>query len=138
MMTMIRPTTRYLRDPIIWTHALFMINVYLYGDKGYYIIGAMMFINALFSLFYHLSHEEDDTWEDLDRIFCRLTLGCIAWYLIKSCTMLQVILSIFWLLISLVILEMGNIKDYQIFHSLWHFMVFGGNLIVWSYLPALW
>lgn len=132
---MTKYTTRSFKDPIIWTHSFFGLNVYLYGDKGYYIIGAMLFLNSIFSLIYHISHEEDDTWEDLDKIFCRITLACISWQIIKHCTVLQVCLSIFWLLISLAVLELGNTVDYKLFHTLWHFMVFGGNLIVWSYLP---
>jgi hypothetical protein len=134
---MTQPITRSLKDPIVWTHGLFFFNMFLYIEKGYFVIAGVLFFNILFSLFYHLTHEEDDLWEDLDLIFCRITLGAIAWYVIKSCTMLQIILCVVWLLISLIFLELGRWSNYKIFHSLWHFMVFGGNLIVWSYLPLL-
>lgn len=135
---MTQPTTRSFKDPIVWTHSFLFGNVYLYGEKGYYIIGAVMFFNVIFSLAYHLSHEIDETYEDLDMIFCRITLGCISWYLLSSCSWLQISLSLIWLVASLIVLELGNVMDYRLFHSLWHFMVFGGNLIVWSYLPILW
>ena len=134
---MTKPITRSLKDPILWTHALFLINVYLYLNKGYYVLSVMLMINVVASYFYHLSSEKDEVCGDLDRISCRLSLMVIIWNLIVHCTWLQVFLSLLWLVISLIVLELGERKDYTIFHSLWHFMVFGGNIIVWSYLPIL-
>ena len=131
------PTTRSYKDPIVWTHLFMIGNVYLYAYKGFYILSISMMINIIGSVLYHLHHEADDFWEDVDVFMCRITLGCIAWYILQYCSWLQIILCVIWLLGSLVILELGNTLNYRIFHSLWHFMVFGGNLIVWSYLPFI-
>ena len=133
MMTTIKH--RKLTDPIMWTHGLFCVNSWLYYSSGYLILFIFLFFNTIFSSLHHYYHEEDKVWKLMDEINCKVSLAGIFWFTLKCCSLMEIGICILWLLISLVILEMGNIYDYRIFHSLWHFMVFGGNLIVWSYLP---
>lgn len=127
--------SRAISDPIIWTHALFLANSYLYFHNGYRILAVSLFINCILSLMHHLYHEESDFWQFADEVSCRISLGLISVFIIKYCSLVQIFYCVFWLFLSLILLELGTMYDYRKFHSLWHVAVFIGNLIVWNYLP---
>ena len=133
----INMTTRPVSDPIMWTHALLWANSYLYMSHGYVYLSIAIFFNVMFSWMYHRYTEDENIWCELDRVSCLISLGLIAWYICSLCSLLQIGLCVTWLGISLIILELGHTINYRIFHSLWHFMVFGGNVVVFSYLPPL-
>jgi len=132
-----KPIIRHFSDPIIWTHVLLFVNVVFYAYKSFFVIAGVMMINVVFSFLYHWTRETDEACGELDRVFCLVSLSTICWQLVQYCSILQMGLCLIWLLLSLCILEIGKHRDYSLFHSLWHFMVFGGNVIAWSYLPNL-
>lgn len=120
-------------DPIVYTHLLFVCNVILYVYTGFYLLGLVLFWNCVASYFYHRSNETNRFWKRADYIFCIISLILIFTYLISNASWLQVISCVIWLLFSLIIYKLGNV-NYTFFHSLWHWFVFGGNVLVWYVL----
>ncbi len=122
-------------DPLVYTHILFVANCALYASKYYWIICIVLLSNTIFSLLYHLSYEKDEVWCLYDQVSCRVSLACLFCYLIKYCSIYEIGCSVLWVLISLSVLELGRVWNYPMLHTIWHFMVFAGNIMLYCFLP---
>ena len=125
---------RKLSDPIMWTHLLFVVNAFLYASAGYDDIALLLFSNTVASAFYHRSNETDLAWKWIDQFFCWVTVSLILFVTYLLCTRIELIVLVLWLFGSLIVLRESQ-RHYEFLHSVWHFLVFGGNLIAWSFLP---
>ena len=124
---------RELLDPIISTHALFLLNSILYAIADYIVLALALFVSSICSFLYHLSHEVSLFWKRMDHLMCVVALTCIFYYLINFAHSSEVWICLSWLIFSLIIYKIGKI-NYQIFHTIWHLAVFVGNLLVWYIL----
>ena len=127
---------RPLRDPIIWTHAFFLINIGLYLSSTYKSIGVLFALSTFASFKYHRSYEISRWWRRADEILAQSTLAYIFAHATLCCSWKQIGLLVLWTLVSIVVWDEGR-RAYTLMHSLWHVLVFGGNVIAWSYLPPI-
>lgn len=125
---------RKFSDPIMWTHILFVVNAFLYAFSGYTSIALLLFLNTIASTFYHRSREKDKAWQSVDMFFCWATVLTILFSVYSLCNRVETIVLMLWLFGSLIVLHECE-RHYAALHSVWHFLVFGGNLIAWSFLP---
>lgn len=118
----------------MWTHLLFVVNAFLYAFSDYNQIAILLFLNTIASSFYHRSKEKDKAWQGVDMFFCWVTVLMILFTVYSLCTRIELIVLVLWLFGSLIVLRESE-RHYEFLHSVWHFLVFGGNLIAWSFLP---
>ena len=121
-------------DPIVSSHILLFVNCCLYSISGYWLLTIFLFCNVVLSLMYHRYAEENEAWGNGDFIFSHLTLICIFIHLLNYCDWLETLICAVWLILSLWVKDY-YFQSYRFFHTLWHVMVFLGNLIVWHFLP---
>ncbi len=124
---------RGLLDPLVSTHLLFVMNSIMYALSEYVVLSVVLLLCTICSFNYHLSKETDLMWKRLDHLMCVVSLVCIFSYLIVFATLYNVLICLGWLGLSLVVYKTGKI-NYEIFHTLWHFAVFVGNVLVWYVL----
>ena len=122
--------TRPYHDPIVSTHALFLLNAILYSIGGFFMLSFVLLLNTIASFLYHLSKETNTFWKKADHILCVTSLGFIFTYLILCSSSIEIMGCIVWLILSLVVYKAGRL-NYEIFHTLWHGCVFLGNVAVW-------
>ena len=125
---------RKFSDPIMWTHLLFVVNAFLYAFSDYGHIAILLFLNTIASTFYHRSREKDKAWQGVDMFFCWITVLAILFTVYSLCSRVEITVLLLWLFGSLIVWHEGD-KHYEVLHAIWHFLVFGGNLIAWSFLP---
>ena len=127
---------RPMKDPIMWTHAFFLVNILLYLTSAYASIGVLFALNTIASFMYHRTAETSKWWAKADKVLTHGTLAFILAYVFICCTAVQIALLLVWLVGSIIVWDEGR-RSYTVMHSLWHFLVFGGNVIAWSYLPPI-
>ena len=124
---------RNLLDPIVSTHALFLLNSVLYGLSEFFVLSVALFVSTICSFLYHLSSETSVFWKRADHSMCVVALVCIFTHLIAFVPLSQILMCLGWLILSLVIYKAGKL-NYQTFHTIWHLAVFIGNVLVWYVL----
>ena len=124
---------RKLTDPIVYTHLLFLVNSVLYSTSGYYILSTILFLCTVCSFLYHLSRETSLFWKRMDHLMCIISLIFIFEYLVLFAAPFDVLICLGWLLLSLVIYKAGRL-NYNVIHTIWHWAVFIGNVLVWHFL----
>ena len=125
---------RSIKDPLVYSHILFVLNAYLYIQKDYFLLASCLICCTIPSFFYHLSGEKNRLFKRIDRNMCIISLSVIVAHLVMFLEWKHVILCILWLCFSLIIYKISFIS-YTLLHSLWHVAVYIGNLIVVVYLP---
>ena len=121
---------RSLHDPIVSTHALFLMNSALYIAEGFVFLSLVLLINTIASFLYHLSNETNKFWRKADHILCVISLAFIFSYLGIYSSGLEILGCVIWLVFSLMIYRTSRL-DYEFWHALWHGCVFFGNVLVW-------
>ena len=123
---------RQIDDPVMYTNLLFFINSILYGVLGLFELGLNMIISALISSFYHQTNESSKTLRAIDQIAVKVLLINIFIHLALLAKMDELIFSLLWLVFCLLINSIAHDSDtnYDLYHTVWHVMVFFGNILV--------
>lgn len=124
---------RDLKDPVVSSHLLFLGNGLLYGEASFYSLAFVLVATGTVSFLHHLFHEENALWRQADRLGCIVALSLIFAHLFVYVGATQIGVCVAWLLFSLGLYKASYIH-YGIVHTMWHFAVFVGNVLVWHYL----
>lgn len=126
---------RRFTDPIVWTHALFLINAYLWHGAGSSVCAVLMLVSAFFSTMYHRNAEQPGFWQETDRGAASLTLLVTLIFALPVASGLMVLNAFLLLGAALLVKTLAiRTEKYRLWHSLWHFMVAVGQAyLAWVY-----
>ena len=121
---------RTLKDPIVSTHLLFVLNGALYWGASFYVLASLLLVCSAASFLHHLFHERNIWWRRADKFLCVVSLSCIFGHLMALAGTVEIGVCTAWLILSLGVYK-ASYLNYQVIHTLWHIAVFLGNVLVW-------
>jgi hypothetical protein len=125
---------RKLSDPLVSSHALFVLNSVLYAYSTFYLLASLLLVCTFASTMYHIHAESNAFWQRADKTMCLISVSAILTTLILHADYISISICLCWLTLSLLLYKISP-KNYAVFHLLWHFAVFIGNVLVWRFLP---
>ena len=121
-------------DPIVWTHALFVLNAVLWAMVGAVDCAVILGLSTVASCAYHRHREAGGFWMQADRILAVAALGVTVGRVLPYASWLDVSNGLVLLgaafLAKLYARRPGH---YRTWHTVWHAMVCVGQI----YLAAL-
>lgn len=118
------------KDPIIWTHGLFLLNSILWLLLNEPIAAFFVLCSNLFSTMYHIHKEENKMRHDLDTACAAVTLSVTIYVAFPYITVFGWVLLLSSLLTSFYFKKKAHESDYDSWHSAWHFGVFTGQALL--------
>lgn len=121
---------RTLSDPIIWTHALFLLNSLLWLLVNEPIAAFFVGCSNLFSTLYHIFNEENELFHSLDYGCAVITLSVTVYTAFPYITAVGWLFLISSLATSFYFKYKARQSHYDSWHSAWHFGVFVGQALL--------
>lgn len=121
---------RGLKDPIIWTHALFLLNSILWLLVNEPLAAFSVLCSNALSTLYHIHNEENKTWHTLDTACAAVTLSVTVYVAFPHITIFGWVLLLSSLLTSFYFKKEARASHYDSWHSAWHFGVFIGQALL--------
>ena len=121
---------RYWNDPILWTHALFLLNSVLWLAVDRPIAAFFVGCSNLFSTLYHIFYEENKLYHNLDYGCAGVTLGVTLYTAFPYVTLLGWVFLLSSLATSFYFKYKARQDHYDSWHSAWHFGVFVGQALL--------
>lgn len=122
--------SRDIKDPIIWTHALFLLNSILWLLVNEPIAAFFVLCSNVFSTMYHIHKEENKMWHDIDTGCAVITLSVTLYVAFPYVTLFGWLLLLSSLLTSFYFKAEAHKSHYDSWHSAWHFGVFVGQALL--------
>ena len=122
---------RYLLEPIVVSHVLYIINAALWLSEGYYLCAFFVLASALVSTAHHLTRESKLT--ILNRVFAWSALNATVVFSITKLEILHWLSLAACMSLGLSLKEEANRGlSFEGYHTAWHISVFAGQYILYS------
>lgn len=123
-------------DPIVSSHALFLVNALLWWRVGSPECGVLLVMSCAASVGHHLLNEQSVTMGDIDRALALWALAGTVCYTAQYMNVGEWVNCAILLGGALLCKMYGDRSgSYRIWHTLWHIMVFVGQAYL-AYLCA--
>jgi hypothetical protein len=122
--------SRDLKDPIIWTHFLFILNSILWLLVKEPVAAFFVLCSNVLSTMYHIYSEQNKLWHTLDTACAVITLSVTLFIAAPHITLFGWVLLLSSLSTSLYFKNEARRSDYDSWHSGWHVGVFFGQALL--------
>mmetsp|Transcript_9991 Transcript_9991/g.16356 ORF Transcript_9991/g.16356 Transcript_9991/m.16356 type:complete len:169 (-) Transcript_9991:59-565(-) len=120
---------RRWHDSLVWTNLLLLCPASIYASSGYMLSALMVVFSLSASCIYHWNTEASHWQLVFDKLaailafFCTLPHALFSMGLTKQMFIVFIVSLAFWF-------KRHQSQGYQLYHSLWHFTIFIGQLFL--------
>jgi len=121
---------RQLKEPVLWTNLLFVVNAALWALVGFPYTSVLVLLTAAASYIYHLLHERNRLAHIVDMAFAYTALVWTSIVVVDFLTGVHLFALAICLFFGLVFKRLAHLKTYESYHTYWHWCVFFGQALL--------